>query len=53
MKPPELRSLDAIHVASAMAMEEDLDALVTYDRRMIDGGRMAGLPVASPGRAPA
>jgi hypothetical protein len=36
-----------------MAMEEDLDALVTYDRRMIDAGRMAGLPVASPGRAPA
>jgi uncharacterized protein len=49
VKPPALRTLDAIHVASAMAMESDLDALVTYDRRMVEAGRMAGLAVASPG----
>lgn len=53
VKPAELRSLDAIHVASAMAMQEDLEALVTYHGRMIDAGRIAGLPVASPGRGPA
>jgi hypothetical protein len=28
-------------------------ALVTYDRRMIEAGRMAGLPVASPGASAA
>ena len=49
VRPPTLRSLDAIHVASAAALEADLEALVTYDRRMLDAGRMAGLPVASPG----
>lgn len=53
VKPPLLRSLDAIHVATAVAMEADLEALVTYDRRMVEAGRMAGLPVASPGDAAA
>ena len=47
--PPALRSLDALHVASASAMRDSLDALVTYDRRMIDAGRLAGLRVVSPG----
>ncbi len=47
--PPSLRSLDALHVATANAMRDNLDALVTYDGRMIDAGRMAGLRVASPG----
>jgi predicted nucleic acid-binding protein len=53
VRPPALRTLDAIHVASAAAMESDLEALVTYDRRMVEAGRLAGLPVASPGGAAA
>lgn len=32
--PPELRTLDAIHVASALALGDDLAAVVTYDVRM-------------------
>ena len=47
--PPSLRSLDALHVASANTMLDSLDALVTYDGRMIEAGRLAGLRVASPG----
>jgi predicted nucleic acid-binding protein len=47
--PPFLRSLDALHVASANTMRDSLDALVTYDGRMIEAGRLAGLRVASPG----
>ncbi|HEY7100330.1 MAG TPA: type II toxin-antitoxin system VapC family toxin [Mycobacteriales bacterium] len=47
--PPALRSLDALHVASASAMRDSLDAFVTYDHRMIDAGRIAGLRIASPG----
>jgi predicted nucleic acid-binding protein len=43
-----LRSLDAIHVAAARTLGEDLAAIVTYDRRMIDAARMLGLPVATP-----
>ena len=30
--PPNLRSLDAIHLATAGALESDLDAFVSYDR---------------------
>ena len=51
VKPLALRSLDAIHVASAATLEAELDALVTYDGRMVEAGRLSGLPVASPGAA--
>jgi predicted nucleic acid-binding protein len=44
--PGNLRSLDAIHVASAMQLGSELIALVTYDQRMADTARGAGLPVA-------
>lgn len=44
-----LRSLDAIHVATAALLGDDLTSLVTYDQRMADAARGAGLPVAMPG----
>lgn len=44
-----LRSLDALHVASAQQLGALLDILVTYDHRMIDAARAQGLPVTSPG----
>lgn len=47
--PHTLRTLDAIHLATATLLGADLDALVTYDQRMIDAARLYGLPVASPG----
>lgn len=46
-----LRSLDALHVASAQQLGALLDVLVTYDHRMIDAARAQGLPVTSPGMA--
>ena len=46
---PGLRSLDAIHLASALAMGRTLGALVTYDRRMAAAARQLGLPVIAPG----
>jgi predicted nucleic acid-binding protein len=46
-----IRSLDAIHVASAEALGAELTALVTYDVRMADAARVSGLPVAAPGLA--
>ena len=46
--PRSIRSLDAIHLATALLLAPDLDAIVTYDRQMIDGARALGLPVASP-----
>ena len=47
--PGNVRSLDAIHVASAGLLGSELVALVTYDQRMADAARGAGLPVAMPG----
>jgi predicted nucleic acid-binding protein len=44
-----LRSLDALHLATGLAMGPTLDAVVTYDARMIDAARDLELPVASPG----
>ncbi|MGW5232453.1 hypothetical protein ACWEQU_09170 [Streptomyces nodosus] len=46
-----LRTLDAIHVASALSLRDDLTALVTYDRRMLETARGEGLPAHAPGMA--
>jgi predicted nucleic acid-binding protein len=46
---PVLRTLDAIHLASAAALGVDLEAFVTYDRRLAEAARALGMPVASPG----
>jgi predicted nucleic acid-binding protein len=47
--PPALRTLDAIHLASAAALGDDLEAVVTYDRRLADAVRALGMPDLSPG----
>ena len=46
--PPLLRSLDAIHLASAMALGPELVAFVTYDDRLAEAARAVGLPVVRP-----
>ena len=43
-----LRTLDAIHLASVLEIGSDLEALVTYDRRLAEAARDMDLPVASP-----
>lgn len=43
-----LRSLDAIHLATALSISGELGALITYDNRMISDGQAIGLPVLSP-----
>ena len=48
LTPPEMRSLDAIHVAAALSLGDDIDEFVTYDRRMLEAAREWGLVVASP-----
>ncbi|MBA2324411.1 MAG: type II toxin-antitoxin system VapC family toxin [Pseudonocardiales bacterium] len=46
---PGLRSLDAIHLATARAvLGGHLTAFVTYDRRLLAAARDSGLPVESP-----
>jgi uncharacterized protein len=50
---PTLRSLDAIHLATAQVLANEagatLTAFVTYDQRLLASARAAALPIASPG----
>lgn len=46
--PVSLRSLDAIHLASALLIRDELDAFVAYDDRLLDAASALGMPVASP-----
>ena len=48
LEPDSLRSLDAIHLASALSIHDELDAFVTYDRRLADAAQAAGLAVIAP-----
>jgi predicted nucleic acid-binding protein len=43
-----LRSLDAIHVAAACELREDLNCVVTYDHRMASAAESLGLAVVAP-----
>lgn len=49
LQPPQLRTLDAVHLASARAIGTNLGAVVTYDLRMAAAARFYGMPVLSPG----
>ncbi len=49
LDPGVLRSLDAIHLASAQALGDELDAIVTYDLRMAEAAELLDLRVVSPG----
>ena len=49
VEPAGVRSLDAIHLATARRLEVGLEAMVTYDRRMAEAAQLAGLHVVSPG----
>lgn len=46
-----LRTLDAIHVAGALSPRDDLTALATYDRRMLETAVAEGLSAHAPGMA--
>jgi predicted nucleic acid-binding protein len=46
--PGVVRTLDAIHLATARFLSPQLRAVVTYDRRMAAAAEANGLPVAAP-----
>jgi predicted nucleic acid-binding protein len=47
VRPATVRSLDAIHLAAALRIQP-LAAFVTYDKRLADAARAAGLIVGAP-----
>lgn len=49
LPPPTLRSLDAIHLAVALSLGDELRSVVTYDQRMRDAAVASGLRCEAPG----
>lgn len=48
LEPATLRSLDAIHLATALGLGDDLDAVVVYDDRLLESARSYGLRTIAP-----
>ncbi len=48
LNPSTLRSLDAIHIATALDLGEPLQSVYAYDTRMATAARQAGLHVSAP-----
>ena len=48
LDPGVLRSLDAIHLAAALSMGDDLEGIVTYDARFEEAALALGLPTIAP-----
>ena len=48
---PALRTIDALHLAAALELGADLDAVVTYDRRLAAGCSAESCAVVGPGLA--
>ena len=48
VQPVTVRSLDAIHLGTALQSRPGLTSFVTYDERLLDAARATGLPVDSP-----
>jgi uncharacterized protein len=46
--PPDLPSLDAIHLATARQLGADLGQIVTYDDKMLNAANRLGFKVVSP-----
>lgn len=48
--PPAVRTLDAIHLATAVRLADagELDALMTYDKQLAAGARQHNITVLSP-----
>lgn len=48
LQPAAVRTLDAIHISSALALGDDLGVLVTYDHRMLEAAAEAGIETLAP-----
>lgn len=48
---PLLRSLHAIHLATALLIRDELDVLLSYDERLVAAAKAHDIPTASPARS--
>lgn len=49
LEPRRLRSLDAIHLATALSLGEQLEGITTYDSRLAEAAEANGIAVLAPG----
>jgi predicted nucleic acid-binding protein len=50
LDPSSLRTLDALHIAAALTLGDELDGIVAYDERLADAATALGVSVIAPGR---
>jgi len=43
-----IRSLDALHLAAALELGDELEGIVTYDRRLAEASRVLGIRIVAP-----
>ena len=48
LEPQLLRSLDALHLAAALELGDELEGVVTYDQRLVEGCQVLGIKVVAP-----
>ncbi len=48
LDPADLRSLDAIHLATALSLRPEAEAIISYDARLNAAAEAVGLPVLTP-----
>jgi predicted nucleic acid-binding protein len=48
LEPASLRSLDALHLAAALDLGDELDAILTYDERLAAAAMTNGVEVVAP-----
>jgi predicted nucleic acid-binding protein len=48
LEPSLLRSLDAVHLAAALYLGDELDGIVTYDERLREAAKLHGVQVIAP-----
>lgn len=51
LKPWKLRTLDALHLATAVTVEDQVGAFISYDRRLSEAAADHGFTVLHPARA--
>ncbi len=49
LDPAGLRTLDALHLAAALALGDELEGIITYDDRLASAAHAQGIAVVAPG----
>ena len=48
LNPPELRSLDALHLATIVSLGTDIECVYCYDMRLTEAAQAVGIQVSQP-----